>query len=262
MATASKKPKKAAEEISLEALNAACRDCRSREKMQWSRAELRERLTAAEATCDLVGIDACPPENRKALLSDVGHHPSWWKVKKAFCAKLPHMGIGYDELALACEALGLPRPSHMDHLQRDDLSFALARWDSPVRKQLREQAEARAAAAALPPAAPPLPAAPAEMDPPAPISAPAPAPVAAAPRRAAVSAEAFFRPGPAVADARARAHALESSTRTDSDAIRAKWPADVRHTPADRLSEPFLSELLTHLEFQWSPPGREGGSVP
>lgn len=48
----------------------------------------------------------------------------------------------------------------------------------------------------------------------------------------------------------ARAHALESSTRTDSEAIRARWPADVRHMPADRLSEPYLSGLLAHLEAQ------------
>jgi hypothetical protein len=95
------------------------------------------------------------------------------------------------------------------------------------------------------------------MDPPAPISAPAPKPAATTSRRAALPTEAFFRPGPTTTTPGARARALESSTRTDSDAIRKGWSeksVEIARMPADQLPEPFLFELLAELEAQYQRP--------
>lgn len=243
-----------AREIPLADIEAACRECLVRGEAAWSRVELKERLVDAEATWNLVGLADVPVAARKALLSDLRHHPSWWKAKRTFCAALPVRRLNYDELAAACTALGWQRPSQIDDAGRLALFALLDDRAGLLWQKVRALREAPAPAPA--PSVPPAVLKALEEviqasleSPPAGATAPPPAP--RPPRRAARPASAYVPEAPAAAtDAAAQASALDHDSRCDSEALRARWPYAVRFLPADRLPEPFLSELLAELQAQ------------
>lgn len=139
--------------ITMEVLNQACRDSRYA-TYPWSRDELREILVAAGARWDLGGLVDVPEGNRKGLISDLSHHPSWWKDKIRFCAALPPRTT-YKELAAACEALGWVRPSHLDDAGRHALYALLDDEEGVLWTALRKAREPAPAVVAEASAAPP-----------------------------------------------------------------------------------------------------------
>ena len=143
------KPRK---EVSLEEIQAAGAAARAHPLHPWSTQQLRERLVAAGATFNLVGIADCPVEKRKSLVSDYEHHPSWWKAKIAFCVALPARDdLTYTELSGACEALGWPRPSHIDDAGRLALFALLDDRTGPLWDQIRMLRSPAPAPASSPP---------------------------------------------------------------------------------------------------------------
>lgn len=143
--------KKKPSAITMDDIIAAGRAARAHPDHPWDSDQLRARLVAAGATFNLAGLYDCPEKNRASLISDYEHHPSWWKDKIRFCAALPGRDVTYKELGAACEALGWPRPSHIDDAGRLALFALLDDQEGVLWAQLRK---ARAPAAVEPSAAP------------------------------------------------------------------------------------------------------------
>lgn len=112
--------------------------CLSASERGWTREDVKKVLQAHQAACRDKQIIYCPVKRRKALLSALHHHPTWWSVSVAYCARLNALGFPYPKVKAACQELGWDPPSMVGPESREILAKMLKDPESRVRLAIQD----------------------------------------------------------------------------------------------------------------------------